>query len=306
MAIYRPTDAIRATHDEDRVCTIPSSSTRRPSSTNCLCAIIDVEAPSSPSSESGSIKRCRHLWKALEKCAFGGEQRPPLKRRALDLRVSSFEGGRCVVECRSGPWAPCLELDSTKAVRPCATCDCEPQRRPSPNGSSRAGGPRRRGTPKVALPPRSADGLAADALLLSHAEERLVRQRRLLRRQAAAGRARLRAQGARVPLLAARRFTINCDMLGFRRGPAGSARTGPAGAGHGAARVAEWRRLRALMSRTKRKRVEPDEPRGAGARRALRRVAGGRPRRRRGARRASASRGAWRRLRRAPTRPGWS
>ena len=111
VAIYRPTDEIRETHDEDRVCTIPSSSARRPSSTNCLCAIIDVEAPASPSSESGSMKRCRQLWKALEKCAFGDESRDRLKRRSLDLRVSSFEGGRCVVECGSGPWAPCLELD---------------------------------------------------------------------------------------------------------------------------------------------------------------------------------------------------
>ena len=48
VAIYRPTDEIRETHDEDRVCTIPSSSARRPSSSTCLCAIIDVEAPCLP------------------------------------------------------------------------------------------------------------------------------------------------------------------------------------------------------------------------------------------------------------------
>ena len=61
--------------------------------------------------QAGAIKRCRPLWKALEKCAFGDESRDRLKRKSLDLKVSSFEGGRCVVECGSGPWAPCLELD---------------------------------------------------------------------------------------------------------------------------------------------------------------------------------------------------
>ena len=124
--------------------------------------------------------------------------------------------------------------------------------------------------PKVALPPGATDGLTAMPFFFRTPTS--SESDGFFADKPPPG---ARAQGPRVPLLAARRFTIK-RHVGLRGGPARSARRRPAGAGaRGRTRVAEWRRLRAIMSRTKRKRVEPDEPRGAGARRALRRVAEG-------------------------------
>ena len=244
MAVYRPTDEIRETHDEDRVCTIPSSSARRPSSSTCLCAIIDVEAPASPSSESGSIKRCRHLWKALEKCAFGDESRDRLKRRALDLRVSSFEGGRCVVECGSGPWAPCLELD----LEGCETMRDlrRAQRRPCP--TTRLGRrPSTTRTPKVAF-----------HRALRTASPRMPFFFRTPTSSESGGFfADKPPPGAHAFVLKVRgcRCWLPDDLpkrhVGLCGGPAGSARRRPAG-GHRAHAWPRWRRLRRVMSRTKR------------------------------------------------------